>query len=59
LFSSSGRDRKKDGKFVETNPKEAKPIFATPLDSYTMTENMVVLKFSAGGDGDDGAPKAA
>jgi deoxycytidylate deaminase len=59
LFSSSGRDRKKNGKFVETNPKEAKPIFATPLDSYTMTENMVVLKFSAGGDGDDGAPKAA
>jgi deoxycytidylate deaminase len=59
LFSSAGRERKKDGKFVETNPKDAKPIFATPLDSYTMTENMVILKFSAGGDDNGGDPKAA
>lgn len=59
LFSSSGRDRKRDGKFVETNPREAKPIFATPLDSYTITENMVISKFSGGGNGDGDAPKAA
>jgi deoxycytidylate deaminase len=59
LFSSTGRERKRDGKFVETNPRDAKPIFATPLDSYTMTENMVIKKLNAGGVGDGDAPKAA
>lgn len=49
LFSSSGRERKRDGKFVENSPREAKPIFATPLDSYTMTENMVISKLNAEG----------
>lgn len=47
LFSSSGRERKNDGKFVETNPRQAKPSFATPLDAYTTTENMVIRKLNA------------
>jgi deoxycytidylate deaminase len=59
LFSSTGRERKENGKFAGTNPREAKPIFATPLDSYTMTENMVISKLNAGGDGDGNEPKAA
>ena len=50
LFSSAGRERKKDGKFVETNPKEAKLLFATPLDSYTITENIVISKLNDRGD---------
>lgn len=44
LFSSAGRERKVGGKFVEANPTSAKPIFATPLDSYTNTENRVIDK---------------
>jgi deoxycytidylate deaminase len=47
LFSSTGRDRKVDGKFVGTKPKEALPIFATPLDSYTTTENLVIKHLNA------------
>lgn len=46
LFSSAGRERKMGGKFVEANPKEAKPIFGTPLDAYTTTENMVIRKLN-------------
>ncbi|MCL6683543.1 anti-phage dCTP deaminase [Sphingomonas alba] len=59
LFSSSGRERKENGKFVEANPREAKPIFATPLDSYTMTENLVISKLNAGGDGEGDDPETA
>jgi len=51
-FSSAGRVRKNSGKFVEVNPKQAQPIFATPLDSYTTTENIVISKLNAKGDGD-------
>ncbi|GAA4828067.1 hypothetical protein GCM10023232_28180 [Sphingosinicella ginsenosidimutans] len=51
LFSSAGRERKSGGKFVKPNPRDAKPIFATPLDSYTITENMVIRKLNAEGDG--------
>lgn len=51
LFSSAGRERKSGGKFVEANPAVAKPIFATPLDSYTTTENIVIRKLNTGGDG--------
>lgn len=47
LFSSAGRERKSGGKFVESNPKQAKPIFATPLDSYTTTEKMVIRNLNA------------
>jgi deoxycytidylate deaminase len=47
LFSSAGRERKKGGKFVEANPRQAKPIFASPLDAYTTTENMVIRKLNA------------
>lgn len=49
LFSSAGRERKSGGKFVEANPASAKPIFATPLDSYTTTENIVIDKLSTVG----------
>ena len=42
LFSSAGRERKENGKFVEANPRSAKPIFASSLDSYTMTEIRVI-----------------
>jgi hypothetical protein len=53
LFSSAGRVRKTGGKFVEVNPKQAQPMFATPLDSYTTTENLVISKLNAKGDGND------
>lgn len=49
LFSSAGRERKSGGKFVEANPGSAKPIFASPLDSYTTTENIVIDKLNKGG----------
>ena len=56
LFSSVDRERKENGRFVEANPKSAKPIFASPLDSYTMTENRVIEMLNQGnGDG----PQAA
>lgn len=59
LFSSAGRERKLDGKFVQMNAREATPIFATPLDSYTMTENLVISKLMSEGGSDGDAPKAA
>lgn len=55
VFSSAGRERKINGKFVESNPKLMTPLFPTPLDSYMTTEALVIQKiFGARGDSGEG-----
>jgi deoxycytidylate deaminase len=46
VFSSVGRDRKKDGKLIESNPTLANPLFPTPLDSYINSEGLVIKQLS-------------
>ena len=48
VFSSAGRDRKKDGKIIESNPRLASPLFPTPLDSYINSEGLVIKQLSGG-----------
>jgi len=42
LFSSVGKERKDDGKFVEVSVEDSTPVFASPLDSYTTSENLII-----------------
>lgn len=49
LFSSAGRDRKRDGKYVTVLRQNAGPIFASPLDSYTTSENLIIQQLNAEG----------
>lgn len=42
VFSSAGIDRKVGGQFVTIPPKDAKPLFHCPLDSYINTEAIVI-----------------
>lgn len=51
VFSSAGRDRKASGKKIESNPKVAKPLFPTPLDSYINSEGLVIQQFDGDRDG--------
>lgn len=46
VFSSTGRNRKSGGKIIESNPKVAKPLFPTPLDSYINSEGLVIQQLS-------------
>jgi deoxycytidylate deaminase len=47
-FSSAGRDRKIEGKIIESNPRLAKPLFPTPLDSYINSEGLVIQQLTEG-----------
>ncbi|MGE3420335.1 MAG: anti-phage dCTP deaminase [Bradyrhizobium sp.] len=51
LFSSAGRERKSDGKYQALATQTAQPIFASPLDSYTTSENLVIQQLNAEGGG--------
>lgn len=42
LFSSVGKERKHDGKFIEVSVEDSTPVFASPLDSYTTSENLII-----------------
>ena len=46
LFSSAGKERKKDGAYVEAPSAHAMPVFASPLDSYTTSENLIIQKLN-------------
>ena len=46
VFSSAGRERKRDGKIIESNPRLAKPLFPTPLDSYINSEGLVIQQLA-------------
>jgi deoxycytidylate deaminase len=46
LFSSAGKERKKDGSYVETPPAQAIPVFASPLDAYTTSENLIIQQLN-------------
>ena len=46
VFSTAGRDRKANGKIIESNPRVAIPLFPTPLDSYINTEGLVIQQLS-------------
>lgn len=46
VFSSAGRERKSGGKIIESNPRVAKPLFPTPLDSYINSEGLVIQQLS-------------
>jgi deoxycytidylate deaminase len=54
LFSSTGRDRKVNGQYHPLATQTAQPIFASPLDSYTTSENLIIQQLNAEGD-DNGA----
>jgi deoxycytidylate deaminase len=54
LFSSAGRERKEGGKYLPAATQNAQPIFASPLDSYTTSENLVIQQLNAKG-GHNGA----
>ena len=54
LFSSVGKERKVGGKYVETSVEDAVPIFASPLDSYTTSENLIIQELSPGSDTNGG-----
>ena len=49
LFSSAGRERKVEGKYRPAVTHTAQPIFASPLDSYTTTENLIIQQLNADG----------
>jgi deoxycytidylate deaminase len=49
LFSSAGRERKFEGKLIEISAQEATPIFSSPLDSYTTSENLIIQQLQSGG----------
>jgi deoxycytidylate deaminase len=48
IFSSVGRERKSNGKIVESNPRLANPLFPTPLDSYISSEGLVIKQLFEG-----------
>lgn len=48
LFSSVGKERKTKGKYVETKIENAIPVFASPLDSYTTSENLIIQELGTG-----------
>lgn len=52
LFSSSGKERKLDGKYVEKNKLDAIPIFPSPLDSYTTSERLIIQELEPEAEGD-------
>lgn len=54
LFSSIGKDRKVDGKYVEMKEADAVPVFASPLDSYTTSENLIIQELETGRTFDGG-----
>lgn len=47
LFSSAGRDRKSNGKYVSILRQNAGPVFASPLDLYTTSENLIIQQLNA------------
>jgi deoxycytidylate deaminase len=47
LFSSAGKERKVGGAFAEASAMTAGPVFASPLDSYTMSENLVIQQLDS------------
>ena len=46
VFSSAGRERKSAGKIIESNPRLAKPLVPTRLDSYINSEGLVIQQIS-------------
>jgi deoxycytidylate deaminase len=46
LFSTAGRERKENGKLVETALAEAVPIFSSPLDAYSTSENLIIQQLT-------------
>lgn len=50
LFSSAGRERKVNGKFQPATAQSVSPIFASPLDSYTTSENLVIQQLNTEGE---------
>lgn len=50
LFSSAGRDRKRNGKYITVLRQSARPVFASPLDSYTTSENLIIQQLNAEGE---------
>jgi deoxycytidylate deaminase len=50
LFSSADKERKSGGKYVETTVENAIPIFASPLDSYTTSENLIIQNLDPGAE---------
>lgn len=53
LFSSTGRERKSDGRYHSVGTQIAQPLFASPLDSYTTSENLVIQQLNAEGNDND------
>ena len=47
LFSTVGRERKRDGKLIEIPLAEATPIFSSPLDAYATSENLIIQQLSS------------
>ncbi len=47
VFSSVGRDRKSStGKFIEISRRDASPLFPHPLDSYMISEELVIQELA-------------
>lgn len=55
LFSSAGRERKRNGKYITVLRQTAQPVFASPLDSYTTSENLIIQQLNAEGEANDTA----
>ena len=53
LFSSVGKERKSGGKFIEISIEDSTPVFASPLDSYTTSENLIIQELEPEGQKGD------
>lgn len=53
LFSSVEKERKNNGKFIEISIENSTPVFASPLDSYTTSENLIIQELEQEGQKGD------